>query len=471
MTTFLAAAPLLCVLILMLGLRWSGARSGLVGLLVSIALGWARFGLQWEVLWVSQVRGLALSFFVLYIIWAALLTYNLVEGVVSSALEGIAGFGVPLAVVSPILVSIGLDPVTAVAAAAVGHAWSVTFGDMGVVFEALASVVGISAQRLAPASALMLGVMCICSGFAVARLVGIRGCWLRVAILGLVMSVTQAGLAMTALRPLAAFAAGGVGLLAGARLFQEGKAGRQGSSTRTAMLAVMPYALTATLLATVTFVPALSASLGRVQTRFPLPPVRTAIGWETGGGYTKAIQWLEHPGTLMLVSVGLVLPFYHRHSLLHRGLGRMILRSTFTSALPASLGVTSMVALAMVMDHTGMTQTLAQAAARGLERYYPLVSAFLGVVGSFATGSNTNSNVLLGPLQLSVAHALDLKQVWLLAAQTAGGALGSMVAPAKLVVGCAAVGLTGQEGKVLRCTAPRAALLALGAGILAWLLA
>lgn len=38
----------------------------------------------------------------------------------------------------------------------------------------------------------------------------------------------------------------------------------------------------------------------------------------------------------------------------------------------------------------------------------------------------------------------------ILAAQTAGGAIGSMLAPAKIVVGCSTVGLGGKEGPILR---------------------
>jgi lactate permease len=40
----------------------------------------------------------------------------------------------------------------------------------------------------------------------------------------------------------------------------------------------------------------------------------------------------------------------------------------------------------------------------------------------------------------------------ILAAQTTGGALGSMIAPAKILVGCSTIGLAGREGPVLRAT-------------------
>jgi lactate permease len=80
------------------------------------------------------------------------------------------------------------------------------------------------------------------------------------------------------------------------------------------------------------------------------------------------------------------------------------------------------------------------------------VSPLVGVLGAFATGSNNNSNVLFGPLQASVSSLLGIDPRILLAAQTTGGALGSMIAPAKIIVGCSTVGLKGRDGEVLRRT-------------------
>lgn len=65
------------------------------------------------------------------------------------------------------------------------------------------------------------------------------------------------------------------------------------------------------------------------------------------------------------------------------------------------------------------------------------------------TGSNTNSNVVFGSLQQQVATLIGVSPLIILAAQTAGGAVGSLFAPAKVIVGCSTVGLGGQEGPVL----------------------
>ncbi len=114
-----------------------------------------------------------------------------------------------------------------------------------------------------------------------------------------------------------------------------------------------------------------------------------------------------------------------------------------------------------------MTQLLAQGLAALVGSAFPLVSPLIGMLGAFATGSNNNSNVLFAPLQKSVAALLSMDPRVLLSAQTAGGALGSMIAPAKIIVGCSTVGLKGREGDVLR----RTLLYGLGIGLLVGLLA
>jgi lactate permease len=58
----------------------------------------------------------------------------------------------------------------------------------------------------------------------------------------------------------------------------------------------------------------------------------------------------------------------------------------------------------------------------------------------------------------------------LLAAQTTGGALGSMLAPAKVIVGCSTTGIKGRDGDVLQVTVPYGLTIGLALGMLtqAW---
>jgi lactate permease len=92
------------------------------------------------------------------------------------------------------------------------------------------------------------------------------------------------------------------------------------------------------------------------------------------------------------------------------------------------------------------------------------------MLGAFATGSNVNSNVLFAPLQQKVASFLRINQVVLLSGQTAGGSIGSMISPAKLVVGCSTSEMKGHEGEVLRVTLPVGILIGFLVGVTTWMI-
>jgi lactate permease len=70
------------------------------------------------------------------------------------------------------------------------------------------------------------------------------------------------------------------------------------------------------------------------------------------------------------------------------------------------------------------------------------------------TGSNTNSNVVFSLLQLQTAKLLGFSIPIILAGQTAGAALASVAAPAKVVVGTSTVNLAGKEGELMRKLMP-----------------
>ena len=223
MQYFLAALPILVVLASMLVLHWGGQRAGPVGWLAGLLVAALAFGLNLDVLWVSQLKGFFLSLYVLAVLWSALFLYNIVDQIggiralaqalermipdrgtllvilawaFSGMLEGLAGFGLPIAIVAPILVGLGAAPVIAVAAVAVGHAWSVTFGDMGVIYQTLIAVVRMEGASLAPATALMLGIACLLCGLAAARILGYSSRVPQIIALAVLMGGTQYVLAL-----------------------------------------------------------------------------------------------------------------------------------------------------------------------------------------------------------------------------------------------------------------------------------
>jgi lactate permease len=111
-----------------------------------------------------------------------------------------------------------------------------------------------------------------------------------------------------------------------------------------------------------------------------------------------------------------------------------------------------MLALSRVMAHTGMVDALAAFAAVAAGASWPFFAPWVGLLGTFVTGSATASNILFSEFLHTTSTRLSLPSLPLLGAQNAGSAAGSIVAPSKIIAGGATVGIAGEEGTILRRT-------------------
>jgi lactate permease len=286
--------------------------------------------------------------------------------------------------------------------------------------------------------------------------------WLRVLALGLLMAAVQYGLAVCGLAPIAALGAGLAGLaggvLTGRRAVEEGRSASR-KPAPVLLAAVASYGGLTLLMTAIACPGPLRDLLYPARWQMNFPEVSTLAGFITPAGPGQAFRPFVHPGVSIFLVALLTYAAYHRRGLCASGDLGCAARTTWRAAAPASAGIIATVGLSTLMEHAGMTQLLAEGLAGLMGAAFPLVAPLIGILGAFATGSNNNSNVLFAPLQNSIAALLAMDPRLLLAAQTAGGALGSMIAPAKLTVGCSTIGLKGSEGDVLRRT------LAYGLGI------
>jgi lactate permease len=495
----LSALPIALILVLMVGMRWGAAKAGPAGWFAAMLLAAWRFGAGLQLLALAQVKALLLTLDVLLIIWAAFrldrvadeaggiavlarampkLTADrgmqalLIGWAFASFLQGVGGFGVPTAVTAPILVGLGFPPLAAVVVPSLGHAWSVTFGSLGSSFQALMASSGLAGQVLAPASAGLLGLACFGSGITAAHAAAggraVRRLALTILLLGSTMAAAQYLAATHGLWNLAGFLGGLAGLVVGTLLARrhageraaadggpgDGDAGQlqevPGPSRRELTLALSGYLALVALTLVIQLVEPVGDWLGGVVLQVPFPELTTASGYVTPAGFGRIIAPFRHGGAILGYSALVAYLLYWRAGLYSARAGRRILSGTLRQVLPSSLGIAALVAMAVVMAHAGMTEILAHGLATGFGGAFALVSPWIGALGAFMTGSNTNSNVLFGLLQTRTAELLGYSLPLVLAAQTAGGAVGSIFAPTKIVVGASTAGLAGQEGLILR---------------------
>lgn len=488
-----AAALPICVLIwLMLARGWGASRAGPVALLASLILAVLVFGADVRLLAFSQAKAALLSIWILGIVWGALFLYHLVDETgripvigawlaqlapsrpfqvlilawaFTSFLQGIAGYGVPVAVVAPLMVANGFAPAVAVITTSIGHSWSVTFGSLAASYFALAGVTGAGGFALAVDSAITLGIACLLCGvgavWAFGGYTALRSVWLPLIVASIVMATVQLLLAAVGAYSLAAFGAGAAGLLLLGAWGVAVTHRRRGSggvedglahvSLRDFLMAFAAYLALIVIVLLVNFVTPVADVLGLVLLKLPFPETTTALGWSNAATPSyRTIAPFADAGPLLLYAAAIGFMVYRAAGLVTASSLRRAASRTIAGAVTSSIGVATMIAMALAMTDSGMTYALAQGLSSLAGGFFPLVSPLVGVLGAFMTGSNTSSNILFGALQRDTAQLLGLSVPVILAAQTAGGAIGSMLAPAKIVVGCSTVGLGGQEGPILR---------------------
>jgi len=480
----LSVLPLALILLLMLGLRWNLTRTGIAAWVSTVALAVLFFGAGFPLIVISQAKALFLALDVLYIVWGALLFYAVCEeaGIVqaiglgfirtvpwrnlraltlawtfASFLQGAGGFGVPVVITAPLLLESGFSPLQAILFPCIGHAWAVTYGSLGTSFQALMTASSLPASTLAGPSAILLGGVCLLSGILIGALASRKGEFLRLLpillTVGLTMAAVQYGLAVSGFWQIGSLGAGLVGLaviFAICRLIRGKESPSPQPFDRKFLWGLAGYGLLMAVILCAQWIQPLHAALQSVQWRMAFPQTATTLGYSTPAEYGKGIAPLGHPGALLVYSSASVFLLFGGLGFLQKNSPRIILRNTVRRAFPVSVGILLMVGLSTILAHAGMMDRLAEGISASVGVAFPAVAPWLGGMGAFLTGSNTNSNLLFAPLQQRMARTLGLPEKILLAAQTGGGAVGSVISPAKVGLGSNAFEGNPGEGEVMR---------------------
>ena len=505
----LAAAPVALLVGALLALGWSAARAGAAAWGLALALGLAVFGAAGEHVAIASAKGLSLALFVLTIVWASVYMFNLVDRLrgidaigrglarladdrltqalligwgFSSFIQGVTGFGVPVAVAAPLLIMLGFPPARAAAMALVGHGWAVTFGSMGPSYYTIQLVTGIEGDVIAPHMALLFAPAIIVSGALVAHIHGgldaVRRGLPVVLVAGAVMAAGMYALAAAGAPQIASSVPAVLGMAAIALVartpLQRGEPNPaeappepEGDDAESLpfRLAFLPYLLLIAL-SVISQIGPIKEAVWGLRFALDYPGFVTAEGFAVPAAADYApIRLLNHPAPLIAFSVAISAALYVVAGRWRRGVAWEAARLTWSQCLGTTIAVATMVMMAVVMADSGMTVLLARGLADVSGPVFPLVSPFIGLLGAFMTGSNTNSNVMFGLLQVETARALGLGAVTIASIQSLGASVGSQLAPAKVLVGAAVVGLAGRERELFRLVIPYVLLLVLLAGV------
>ncbi|MGC0340268.1 L-lactate permease [Streptomyces sp. SLBN-8D4] len=498
LSALVATLPLVIVLVLLGGVRMKAHLAGLTGLLAAALVAWLAYGMPLGQTLSSAAQGAAFGLFpILWIVVNALWVYRMtvrtrhfdilrrsfgrlsddprVQALVvafcfGALLEALAGFGAPVAICSVMLVALGFDPVRAAVVALVANTAPVAFGAMGTPVVTLAQVTGLPLDDVASVVGRQTPLLALVVPLVLVFLVdggrGLRETWVPALVCGVAFAVAQfaaSNYVSAQLADIGAALAGAAALVAvprarvpadesvrasvltGARSEDLDETDPRGEVLR----AYSPYALIVVIFS-VAQIPAVKDWLAKATRMYDWPflDVVNPDGDRVGG---NVFTWpvVSTGGTLVLfagILTALVLGVHARVAVREWA-------ATVHELRFAILTVTSVLALAYVMNLSGQAATIGHfVAAAGAGPAF--LSPVLGWFGVAVSGSDTSANALFGALQVTAARESGLSPELLAAANSSGGVLGKMISPQNLTIACAAVGLAGREGDLLRKVLP-----------------
>ena len=118
--------------------------------------------------------------------------------------------------------------------------------------------------------------------------------------------------------------------------------------------------------------------------------------------------------------------------------------------------------------YESMPQYIATTMSSSFAGSWIFIAPFIGMLGTFISGSGTVSNLTFGAIQHNVANIINLDPTLILAEQTLGAGVGHIICINVVVAACTVVGLSGKEGIVIRKVFLPSILYSLGIGIAAF---
>ena len=504
MTALISVIPILLLIVLMMGFKVSGYKSAVVTLVVTILLAlfavpsmgilpekYAGVSIYGITLW-SVVEGVLKACFpILLIIIFAIFSYNILcetkeietiktqfiqmtsdKGLLvllltwglGGVLEGMAGFGTAVAIPAAILIGLGFKPMFSAVICLVANTVAVGFGAVGLPATTLANQVAASGVatpeelcEVATFIILQLSLMFFITPFLILMMTD------RTKIL---KNITIA-LFVGAFSIVVQFCN---------KLFI-----REGDATDVVKVEKKNFGLSKTLKAWSVYgliiffilisskiVPPVNEALnGTLVSKFELPVI----------GNTFKFGWLSNAGLMIFLGAiigGLIQGMSF-------GQLMKLLAKTTLNLQKTAVTICCLVAMAMLMNNTGMTNDIAKGLVLLTGSAFPFFAPLIGSIGTFVTGSATNANILFGKLQATAASDLGLvnqgtffgvtgnETNWLAAANCAGSEGGKLLSPQSIAIATAACDMEGQDGDIMRKTMPFAIFWILMNGLMVFL--
>ena len=502
-----AALPIIAILVLLGVLRrpaWQAALAGLVvGLVIAVTAWQMPVGLALN----AVANGAVFALWpVMWIVVNALLVYNIavrsgrfdafrnwvanhlpndrrvvlvVIGFCFGALlEGVAGFGTPVAITASLLILVGFPPLEAVVFVLIFNTAPVAFGALGTPVTVLGAVTGLPTTALGAMIGRQLPVIAIILPFYVIALYGgrrsIHALWPVLLVAGGSFAVAQfvtSNFVDYQLTDVLSSLGSLVATLLFLRVWRPQPEPEFAIASTHALgdgdapsvpdwQGWLPWVILSGIVILWTTFRVFAIG----QQNIPWPGLHRAISITLYNDKPYDAIWAFQPlssGTAILLA-----------AIVTAALVRLPLstffdcvRDTIRQLWLAVITVMLIIGLAYLMNYSGLAYTLGLAAA-STGHLFVLLSPFLGWVAVMLSGSDTSGNALFGNLQVVAARQLDLNPILFAATNSSGGVMGKMISPQNIATGLSVTKMVGEEGKVFARTFVHSIVLTIVLGVL-----
>ena len=541
MSALVSVIPILLLIVLMMGFKVSGYKSAMITLVVTIVLAlfatpvlgiipekYASVSIYGVTIW-SVVEGVLKACFpIILIIICAIFSYNILcetkeietiktqfiqmtsdKGLLvllltwglGGVLEGMAGFGTAVAIPAAILIGLGFKPMFSAVICLVANTVAVGFGAVGLPATTLANQVAASGVatpeelcEVATFIILQLSLMFFITPFLIlmmtdrTKILKNLTIALFVGSFSIIVQFCCAHFIGPETPAILGSVAAIIAMLIYNKLFikDENPADerlRVGESEDSGMVIVekKKFGIAKTLKAWSVYgliiffilisskiVPPVNELLNNtLVTKFEMPVI----------GNTFKFGWLSNAGLMIFLGaiIGGMIQGMSFGSLMK------LLAKTTLNLQKTVVTICCLVAMAMLMNNTGMTNDIAKGLVLLTGAAFPFFAPLIGSIGTFVTGSATNANILFGKLQATAASDLGLvnqgtffgvsgnETNWLAAANCAGSEGGKLLSPQSIAIATAACDMEGQDGDIMRKTMPFAIFWILMNGLMVFL--
>ena len=488
---FLAISPILWLFVAMLAFKVEGYKAGLGALILSGILAYFRWNMKILNISSAILEGILFTVWpILIVIIAAVFTYRVITftGAIEKIkhsisavskdkrilvlligwcfggfMEGVAGFGTPIAIPAGMLWGMGFDPVMASVACIIANITTTPFGAISILTLTLSEIINVNVETLSFVTIIQLAIPMLLTPFLMILIVckgnlkSLKGVSIIALIAGLSSFLPQFIVLKYIGPELVAVIPPIISLICTILAVKyigpkqcpdeyhisnkvENRIEHEITVKKSELaLASLPFIIIFILfILTSKLFPNINNLVSSIKT--------SLIVYKGENPAILNFFWINSPGVLIMIAT--VIGGIFQGATLKELL--VIFGSTIKQIYKTILTFLAVVATAKVISYSGMISDISHVIVFVAGNLYPFIAPALGIIGGFVTGSGTSTAILLGAMQANAAEMLQVSTFSLAAANSVGSSIGKVISPQYIATAASTTGLYGRESEIFR---------------------